>query len=33
MRFDYDLLSEIEIGVPFVNDEEYDWPNIKTKNR
>ena len=26
LRFDYDKLSEIEIGVPFKNDEEYDWP-------
>jgi hypothetical protein len=26
LRCDYDLISEIELGVPFKNDNEYNWP-------
>jgi hypothetical protein len=26
LRVEYDLVTEIELGVPFINEEEYNWP-------
>ncbi len=28
LRFNYDTLSEIEMGVPVKNEEDYNWPKI-----
>ncbi|MBL7954940.1 MAG: hypothetical protein JNJ91_07855 [Flavobacteriales bacterium] len=33
LNVEYQCVNEVEIGVPFKNDEEYNWPTTKTSRR